>query len=166
MKIVLDTNIFISGLFFPKSNAGRLVNECLAGKFELCLSDDLIKEISKVLAYPKIRKRLKLSDLEIDNYCSLLKFHCHFFETKIITAKVPKDCKDDHVLATLIASEANYLISGDDDLLSLSKSFPIISLKDFVEKFMQATSTSPLPTSQLVKIQSSKLLASCCDLKP
>lgn len=141
MKIVLDTNIFISGifisgLFFPKSAAGKLVGECLAGKFELCLSNDLIEEIAKVLTYPKIKKRLKLSDLEIENYCALLKFHCHFFETKSIAAKVQKDRNDDHILATLIASEANYLISGDDDLLSLSSSFPIISLKDFTEKFM------------------------------
>ena len=136
MKIVLDTNIFISGLFFSKSAAGKLVNQCLEGKFELCLSNDLVEEIAKVLTYPKIRKRLKLSDLEIENYCSLLKFHCHFFETKTVATQVPKDRNDDHVLATLITSEAKYLVSGDDDLLSLAKDYPIISLKDFAEKFM------------------------------
>ncbi len=133
MKLVLDTNIFISGLFFPNSNAGRLLKDCFNGKFELCLSNEIIAEIEKVLFYPKIRKKLKLNDEEIVNYCSLLKFNFHLFNIKKIKAKVLKDRNDDHILATLIASKADYLISGDDDLLSLNKDYSIISLKEFIE---------------------------------
>ena len=45
IKIVLDTNIFISGLFFPKSNAGKLLNSCFEKRYNLCLSEELIMEI-------------------------------------------------------------------------------------------------------------------------
>jgi len=138
MKLVLDTNIFISGLLFPKSSAGKIVSLCLDEKFELCLSKSMIAEVERVLFYPKIRKRLKLTDSEIENYCSLLNFSAKIFETKHIKAKVPKDHKDDHVLATFLASEADYLITGDDDLLCLNDQYQIISLKDFVSQFGDA----------------------------
>ncbi len=133
MKLVLDTNIFISGLLFPKSNAGKLLKACFEERFELCLSNEIIAEIEKVLFYPKIRKKLNLSDEEIINYCSLLKFNCHLFEIKKIKAKVLKDRNDDHILATLIASKADFLITGDDDLLSLASEYKIVSLKEFLE---------------------------------
>ena len=135
MKIVLDTNIFISGLFFRKSNAGKVLNSCMTEKYDLCLSEELISEIERVLFYPKIKKRLSLSESEIENYCALLRFRFHLFEIKNIKAKVPQDEKDNHVLATLIASSADYLISGDDDLLSLKGDYRIISLKDFCGRF-------------------------------
>ena len=135
MKLVLDTNIFISGLLFPKSGAGKIVKLCLNEEFELCLSKSMIGEIERVLFYPKIRKRLKLTDSEIENYCSLLNFSAQVFDIKHIKAKVPKDHKDDHILATFLASEADYLISGDDDLLCLRGKYQIISVKDFTSKF-------------------------------
>ena len=47
MKLVLDTNIFISGLLFPKSNPGKLLKMCFEGNFELCLSNEIITEIEK-----------------------------------------------------------------------------------------------------------------------
>ncbi|MBU6338382.1 MAG: putative toxin-antitoxin system toxin component, PIN family [Rickettsiales bacterium] len=135
MKIVLDTNVFVSGLFFPKSNAGRILNSCIEGKFNLCLSDELLSEIEKVLFYPKIRKRLNLSQLEIENYCSLLRFKFEMFGIKNVRASVVKDKKDNHILATFIASDADYLITGDDDLLSMSDEYNIVSLSEFVKKY-------------------------------
>jgi putative PIN family toxin of toxin-antitoxin system len=132
MKIVLDTNIFISGLFLPKSNAGKILNLSINGKYELCLSEELIQEIGRVLRYQKIKKRLQLDEPEIESYCFLLRFYTSLFEIKHIKESVPKDKKDNHILATLIASNADYLITGDDDLLSLRDSYKIISLKDFM----------------------------------
>jgi putative PIN family toxin of toxin-antitoxin system len=136
MRVVLDTNIFISGLLIPKSNAGKIIKFWLdEHRYELCLSESMIAEIEKVLHYPKIRKRLQLSDSEIEKYCALLRFHCHLAEIKNIKASVPKDKKDDHILATFLAGEADYLISGDDDLLSLKDEYKILSPKEFLEKF-------------------------------
>ncbi|OFW81039.1 MAG: putative toxin-antitoxin system toxin component, PIN family [Alphaproteobacteria bacterium RIFCSPLOWO2_01_FULL_40_26] len=137
MKLVLDTNVFVSGLFLPKSNAGKILNLCMIGRYDLCLSEELICEIERVLFYPKIKKRLNLSESEIENYCALLRFRFNLCKIKNVKAKVPKDSKDNHILATFKASYADYLITGDDDLLSLRNEYQIISLKDFIEKFVK-----------------------------
>ena len=134
MKLVLDTNIVISGLFAPKSNAGKVVEACFNRQYDLILSEELIAEIEQVLFYPKIRKKLKLTDEEIKNYCSLLKFNFKIVSIKSTDVKVPTDSKDNHVLATLVAGEADYLISGDADLLNLHKKYPIISLRNFIDE--------------------------------
>jgi putative PIN family toxin of toxin-antitoxin system len=136
MKVVLDTNIFVSGLFFAKSNAGKILNLCFEEKINLCLSNELIAEIEKVLFYPKIKKRLNLSQIEIENYCSILRFKFEVFSIKKVKAIVDKDINDNHILATLIASKADYLITGDDDLLSMSNKYKIISPKDFTQKIL------------------------------
>ena len=56
MKIVLDTNIFISGVISPKSNAGKVIQEWQKNSFEIITSLELLEEIKQVLKYPKILK--------------------------------------------------------------------------------------------------------------
>lgn len=136
MKITIDTNIFVSSLLTPKSNNGKIIKFWQNGKFDICLSEPLLTEIARVLNYPKIKKHLQLDDSEIKNYISFLRFYAHFVDIKNVKAVVPKDRKDDHVLATFLASNSDYLISGDDDLLSLKTKYKIISPREFVEKFL------------------------------
>ena len=138
MKVVLDTNIWISGLLIPKSRAGRLIELWKSRELELITSDFIIHEIQKVLSYPKIQKHLKWSTQKIEQFAILIKF----FSEQIIlpdhleTPNVPKDLNDNAILATLLLSEAEMLITGDDDLLSLKKHYPIITLNDFFERFI------------------------------
>jgi len=56
VKIVLDTNIFISGVISPKSNAGKVIQEWQKNSFEIITSLELLEEIKQVLKYPKILK--------------------------------------------------------------------------------------------------------------
>jgi putative PIN family toxin of toxin-antitoxin system len=135
MNIVIDTNIFISGLFFPSSNPGKIIKLWRDEKCSLFLSEPLITEISKVLSYPKIRKRLKWDNERIESYCFLLRLNCRLVDIKDIKAEVPKDRKDNHVLAAFLASKSDFLISGDSDLLELKDQYQIISPKEFIEKF-------------------------------
>jgi putative PIN family toxin of toxin-antitoxin system len=136
MNIVIDTNIFISGLFFPLSNPGKIIELWRSEKCTLFLSEPLIAEISEVLSYPKIRKRLKWDNEKIENYCFLLRLNCHLVDIKNIKAEVPKDKRDNHVLATFLASKSDFLISGDSDLLELKDKYQIISPKEFIKKFL------------------------------
>lgn len=136
MNIVLDTNIFISGLFFPTSNAGKILKSWREEEHVICMSEPLITEISEVLSYPKIKKRLKWDAKEIENYCLLLRFECHLVDIKTTKAEVPKDKKDNHILATFLASQSDFLISGDSDLLDLQEKYQILSPREFVERFL------------------------------
>lgn len=134
MRAVLDTNVFISGLMLPDSIPGRIVAAWRAGQFDLVLSEPMLEEIARVLAYPKIVRRLKWDEAQIVRYVSLLRFEAEVVNIKDTPASVPGDPDDNPVLATLIASAADCLVSGDDDLLSLARQYPIISPSDFIQR--------------------------------
>jgi putative PIN family toxin of toxin-antitoxin system len=129
---VIDTNVFISGLMLPKSTPGRIISAWRTGHFSLVLSEPMLAEISTVLGYPKIRKRIGWNDDIISRYVMLLRFEAEIFDIRKTAAHVPRDAKDNMVLATLLASKAHCLVTGDADLLALADSYPILTPADFV----------------------------------
>ena len=72
-----------------------------------------------MLEYSKIAKRLNWSKDQIDDFIILLSAFTTSVDIENIKAKIPRDKKDDEKLTTSIASSANYLVTGDADLLSL-----------------------------------------------
>lgn len=71
MKVVLDTNIFISGLLLPKGVPGRIVQAWRQSQYSLILSESMLSEIEQVLNYPKIKRRLDWSPSKLnDIFCS------------------------------------------------------------------------------------------------
>ena len=134
MRAVIDTNVFISGLMLPKSTPGRIINAWQTRHFSLVLSEPMLAEISTVLGYPKIRKRIVWNDDTIGRYLMLLRFEAEIFDIQKTAAHVPCDAKDNMVLATLLASNADCLVSGDADLLALAGTYPILTPADFVSR--------------------------------
>ena len=64
-----------------------------------------------------------------------------WFEAEVVTiagieASVPADPNDNHLLASLIASKADWLITGDSDFDELSGRYPIIAPSEFVRRFL------------------------------
>ena len=58
MRVVLDSNVLLSGLMYPDGTPGRIVRAWREGHFDLVISLQQIEEIGRTLAYPKIRKVL------------------------------------------------------------------------------------------------------------
>jgi len=133
LKIVLDTNIWISQLFggSVKSNFYKIIS---SDKIEIFTSSELRNEIFDVVKRPKIKNILKSNkakDLEI-----LLNKRTKIVEPTIITDAC-RDPKDNFLLSLCHGTDADCLITGDSDLLVL-KSFgktKIISLSDFMETY-------------------------------
>lgn len=136
MRAVLDTNVFISGLMLPDSIPGRIVAAWQARQFDLVLSEPMLAEIAKVLAYPKIVRRLQWDEAKAARYVSLLRFEAEVVNIEGIPASVPSDPDDAPILATLIASAADCLVSGDNDLLSLAQQYSILSPGDFIQRIL------------------------------
>ena len=134
MKVVLDTNVLLSGLMKPEGVPGKIVQAWSAAQFDLILSETMLEEIGRVLAYPKIRRRLHWNQETISRYLLLLRFKTEIVDTGGITAEVPDDPQDAPVLATLIAGGASFLVTGDSDLLALQRRYPIITPVEFVKK--------------------------------
>ena len=74
MRVVIDTNVFVSGLMLPGSVPGRVLSAAIAGEFEIVLCEAMFEEISAALRYPKVRRRIALTDDELDRYVQALRF--------------------------------------------------------------------------------------------
>ena len=134
MKVVLDTNVLLSGLMKPEGVPGKIVQAWSAAQFDLILSETMLEEIGRVLAYPKIRRRLHWDQETISRYLLLLRFKTEIVDIGGITAEVLDDPQDAPVLATLIAGGASFLVTGDSDILALQSRYPIITPVEFVKK--------------------------------
>lgn len=134
MKVVLDTNVLISGLAYPNSLPGRIVAAWDLHALRLSMSHFQLDEIARVLGYPKIRKLLGWSDERIESFVRQLMLRVEVVEIEGETARVPADPNDTPILATLIAAGADMLITGDSDLLALRERYPIETPAQFVRR--------------------------------
>ncbi len=134
MRVVLDTNIWISGLLLPNSKAGHILKLWKEEKISLITSNIILKEIERVLTYPKIKKRIKWTEEEIQTYIVLLSFFTEVVDVTVISVPLEKDPTDSWILETLLKSKADYLVTGDKVLLDLANKFPILCLEEFSQK--------------------------------
>jgi len=115
-KIIIDTNIWISFLL-GKSLKGlqkHLDNE----SFKILTCQEQINELIDVINKPKIKKYLNIAQIEF-----FFDLFYDIAEIVTITEKVDlcRDKKDNYLLSLAVTTNADYLISGDDDLLILDK---------------------------------------------
>lgn len=138
MKVVLDTNILISGIGRTEGAPGQIVSAWLAGKFDLVVSEALLEEFRRALFYPKVRKLLSqagLGDDDLRDYIDIMRMKAITVSTHNVSLPVtPLDPKDTHVLDTLVAADAELLVTGDKKhLLSLGMA-QIVTAADFAAR--------------------------------
>ncbi|MCJ7578071.1 MAG: putative toxin-antitoxin system toxin component, PIN family [candidate division Zixibacteria bacterium] len=140
LKAVLDTNLFISALLTAKGNPAKILNRWKAGSFDLVISLPILKEIKRVILYPKIRKRLNWTDVEINEFLlGLAQFGFMVSgESKIDVIK--DDPTDNKYLACALEGNADYIVTGDQHLLKVGeyRGTKIISPKEFLEILKKA----------------------------
>lgn len=129
-KIILDTNLWISFLISKKFNS--IDNLIENKKITLIFSDELISEFVEVVNRPKFEKYFSKNDIKkildcFDQYGKLIKVKSDI--------KICRDGKDNFLLNLSIDSKADYLITGDNDLLALDKieRTKIMNFTDFIE---------------------------------
>ena len=129
MRAVLDVNVLIASLLAPSGAPAQLLLRWLGGDFELIVSDKLLVELRRALAYSKVRERMSPADAEA--FVELLESAA----TKISDPPKPprrsRDAGDDYLLA-LAESCSAIVVSGDRDLLQLSGDFPVHSPAGFL----------------------------------
>ena len=131
MRVVLDTNVLLSALMAPKGVPGSIVAAWIDAQFELVMSLEQVDEIGRVLAYPKIRRRLRWDDQRIKRFIKQLHVRAEVIDLGSTAAEVPRDPEDSSVLAPLVAAKADLLVTGDDDLLALRRRYPIETPTEF-----------------------------------
>ena len=128
MKVVLDTNIFISGIFW-KGASNKVILNWKEGKFTLVASLEAISEIIKVLKDFKI----KLSDEMIREWIDLIVRNSIIVEPKEKIVAVKDDPKDNIFIETAVAGNVDYIVSQDNHLLKLKefRGIKIITPEEF-----------------------------------
>ena len=134
MKVVLDTNVLMSGLMSPGGVPGHIVAAWLEAQFEVVFSLEQLTEVGRVLTYPKIRRILNWDEQRIEEFIKQLYLRAEVVELGSIAVDVPRDPNDAPILATLIVAKADLLVTGDGDLLALRDSYPIETPAQFVSR--------------------------------
>lgn len=132
-RLVLDTNVVISGLLFH-GEAARLADAWQRRDFRLAVTPDILNEYIRVLAYPKFG--LPDSDIEAIAGRYLLP-HCDVFE-EVRGARVCPDRDDDKFLYCAVAASAAAIVSGDSDILGTGGKFngiPILTLRAALRRY-------------------------------
>ena len=124
LRVVLDTNVLVSGFAYPGSVPGRIVATWLQGGLKVVLSHSILDEMVRVL--PRL-KRIQMTPAEIRDLADGLMFLAELVEPENTTQTELRDPADQPVLATLISAKADYLITGDKDLLALANRFPVLT---------------------------------------
>jgi len=134
VKIVLDTNVLLSGLMFPEGTPGRIVAAWAEARFDVALSLDQLAEVGRVLEYPRIRRKLGWDNEQIELFIKQLYVRAEVVELGPISVEVPRDPGDAPILATLATAKADVLVTGDGDLLALRDKYPIETPAEFVRR--------------------------------
>ena len=131
--MVLDTNVLASGIAYPDSNPGKILAAWRRGSVTVFLSHHIVDELSRSL--PRMNHRLNWPPRKFEEEVELLALQAQIVEPADLPDTAVRDTGDLPVLGTLLASGADYLITGDKDLLALVEQYPaIISPADFWRK--------------------------------
>ena len=134
MKVVLDTNILVSGLMYPASTPGRIIAAWSEVQFDVVTTHEQLAEIGRVLGYPKIRRILKWDDDRIERFIEQVCLRADVAEVGADQFEVLRDPEDTPILGALVAAQADLLVTGDRDLLVLRNRFPIETPAEFVRR--------------------------------
>jgi len=129
-RVIIDTNLWIS--FLITNNLNILSELFLFERFQIIFSDELFNEFLDVARRPKFKKYFdeKSVQLLIENISEKLEF---IEVASVIT--ICRDLKDNFILALSIDGNADYIVTGDKDLLSLNgfKGKKIITINEFIK---------------------------------
>lgn len=113
MRVVLDLNLFVSALI-GKTATRAILDHWRTQQFVLVLSERLLAELRAVLARPKFQRYFTVDDVQV--LIALLEEHAEFVEPTI-RLELSRDAKDNILLDVAATAHANYLVTGDKDLL-------------------------------------------------
>ena len=134
MKIVMDTNVFISGIFFggPPS---QILKSWRQSKVRIVLTEEILEE------YQRVGEELsaKFPTVNIEPIIELFTIFGEFVETKGISETICEDPDDNKFIECAVASQSKLIVSGDKHLLKISGYKDIIVLKprDLVDNYLK-----------------------------
>jgi putative PIN family toxin of toxin-antitoxin system len=135
VRAVVDVNVLISAVLSAHGPSAEILRRTRDGAFELIVSEALITELARALAYPKIRKRIPSE--KADAFVAWVQGHgTHALDPDDPAPVQSPDPDDDYLLALAISQRA-FLITGDQHVLGLRQDLPILTPAEFLARLDQ-----------------------------
>jgi len=134
LKIVIDTNVLISGIFFS-GPPYEILCKWWEGKLDILITKKILEEYKRV--------GIKLSDkfpgLDIIGILDLIERKSEIIEIRIKVSNVCSDPDDDKFIECAINGDCKFIISGDKHILSVSgyNEIHVLKPRDFVDKYLK-----------------------------
>lgn len=138
MKVILDVNIWISALLW-RGVPGQILDLADRQEIAIFVSDEILQELGETLSKPKLQdkiKFLKTNKIALIQVVQQLSERCSLNPLDVPDLRDPDDTI---ILATALAADADVIITGDLDLLSLNKfrDIPILNPTDFLNCYIK-----------------------------
>ena len=128
-RIILDTNLWI--YFLISNNLSKIDDPLLKGEIRILFSQELLEEFIEVTSRPKFHKYFSFHDI-----ANLLRLFDSYGELVTVTSKLEicRDSKDNFLLNLALDGKADFLVTGDNDLLVLEKvgTTKIVTIQEFL----------------------------------
>ena len=126
MKIVLDANVIIAA-FASRGLCESIMEVCLS-EHEIVLCDELLEEVLR-----NLHLRIRLSTKIVDDIGDLLLDQANMINPVPLAPDICRDPEDVKILGLAVAAGANYIVTGDKDLLVLKEfqGIPILNPRGF-----------------------------------
>jgi putative PIN family toxin of toxin-antitoxin system len=133
LKVVLDTNQLISSLLTSRGLQRQLIDAWRQRAFLLLLVPRQIDEVADILNRPRIRKKYRIARGDREAFLQLLRLDAVLLP-HVEAPRVCRDPDDDYLLGCAAAGDADYLVTGDHDLLSVRRyqGVAILSAREFL----------------------------------
>jgi len=132
IRAVLDTNLLVSYLLTQSATMSRLISHWEQGHFIYLISPTILAELKEVVYRPRLRRLMRVDPAVL---LDVIEADAQLVPGKLKLTGVCRDPKDDPFIACAVEGQASYLVTGDDDLLSMGsyRGITMIRAYDFVE---------------------------------
>lgn len=132
MRVVIDANLLI-GAYAARGLCEATVELCVVND-QIILTQDIINDIAE-----KLTKKIKLPTAGVAAITTYLKNNSHMVTAAHVPPNACRDPDDLNILGAAVAGNADYIISGDDDLVSLKayEGIPIVTPRQYWELSMR-----------------------------
>jgi putative PIN family toxin of toxin-antitoxin system len=137
VRIVLDTNVFVSGVFFT-GPPSRILRAWSEGRVTLVVSPDILDEYYRV----GVRLAEQYPDVDLNPAIALLAVEAEIVDASELSEPVSDDPDDDKFLACARSAGVPIVVSGDKHLLEVSgwESIDVLKPRQFLDRYLKANS--------------------------
>jgi len=134
MKIILDTNVLISGIFFT-GPPYQILKAWQEGKIKIIASEEILSE------YQRVAEELsnQFPSVEANRILELITIHAEIIDATDFQITICEDPDDNKFIACALASKSKIIVSGDNHLINVSgyKGIQVVKPHEFTEKYLK-----------------------------